>query len=892
MRWVADIFSNYWIMTICCTVIGSLIATGIMNIHKVYVNIMNELWEKGFSIQKKNFIKPQYTIENNNQEKKRIDRLLAGMLLKCQDARIFVVSGDVGTGKSFLIAKVYQRLVFRIVRRKIDIEIVNAGNLSNLLELESRSESKRSILLLDNLEEYYEFIGVTDDREIEKIFDKLCRVVNGYSRIMIAVREDFYTRNKEHIDGLSRGEVLGGQRCILVTLSQPTDKQIQSYYRRNLKLKHSEIKKCMELIHSSCGLLGRPLFLPFVTFLPTSVRYTDSYTVYNEIVGNWLKYEANRCSTIDHHIRERELEKAFDRITVLYFYKKLSKKNRTFFQANKIGLDIKSKNKKIFQDARFLLRYDVRFGYFCAHKSFLEFNYVRMNYNRIYKNGLKQKEKYLGNLSMLFMERHYHETFSENLPDAELVLYTGQEKSLAELKADEVNLIKTVRVLCSEDLVHEGFQRFILGLFSSEFLLGSNSVKNSGLRRLLFHGILKVCDMEVKSIKELEWFHNFPVRSLNISHTGIHTLLFLKSFPRLEKLISVGNPLDVPGGLDGLVSCNCLTYVNLANCRLESGMLKNVLPSSLKSLILSNNELTELSFIKPLRLDYLDISDNPLYTGIKLDIEFPTEWRCAYHFESRQLREEILGEKEMDGYEITYWDITRFLEKKEYRLDISKNKFSSICGLENIYFEHIHIPIRSADLLSRLRYPLHTDRIAITAEHECKVGYVLNELLGNLYELKPLSLGEEDMKVLFNCCNNVLSYFAVLQKEEGKITIKNNEEILKLLSPDIWSSCIDELIYLAAFSLKSLQESGIHDFNRLREKEIFPMAASYLNNNELLFTIRPDDYTCLKNVTCVFREQGKIFKKGVDTVIANTKKPLKLLWYIGGERHTEQTIEN
>ena len=120
--------------------------------------ISKELWENAFHWKIKEYIAPQYTIEGWNGKKGEIDRLLAKLLMKNHQARTVLVVGESGVGKSFLCVKIYHRLIFRAVTRGYHLKYVNAALLDSFNELGNDPEARKTILFLDGLDVYPQFL--------------------------------------------------------------------------------------------------------------------------------------------------------------------------------------------------------------------------------------------------------------------------------------------------------------------------------------------------------------------------------------------------------------------------------------------------------------------------------------------------------------------------------------------------------------------------------------------------------------------------------------------------------------------------------------------------------------------------------------------------------------
>lgn len=254
-------------------------------------SISEELWNNAFQWKIKDYIDTQYIIEGWDK-KGKIDKLLPKLLLKNHQARVVLVVGESGVGKSFLCVKAYHRLIFRTVTRGHHLKYVNATMLENFDELGNNPDAGKTILFLDGLDEYHQFLKVQDPQTTKELYYNLHKVLSDYGRVVIAARSNYYISNKEHMDWVCYH--LAGcdlKKIVKVTLTGLGDQQIRKYLKRNLKLKDDKIEKCIDLVHSSREILSRPVFLQFLEMLPENINYSNSYKVYEEIVKAWMQRE-------------------------------------------------------------------------------------------------------------------------------------------------------------------------------------------------------------------------------------------------------------------------------------------------------------------------------------------------------------------------------------------------------------------------------------------------------------------------------------------------------------------------------------------------------------------------------------------------------------------------
>jgi len=533
--------------------------------------ISEELWNNAFPWRMKNYITLQYTIEGWNKKKGKIDRLLTKLLLKNHPAHMVLVVGESGVGKSFLCVKVYHRLIFRTVTKRRYLKYVNATMLENFDELSNNPNAKKTILFLDGLDEYHQFLKQHDQQTTKELYYHLHRVLSEYGRVVIFARSNYYIANKNHVDWVCYH--LAGcdmKKVVKVTLTGLKDQQIRKYLKRNLKLQDDKIEKCIHLVHSSREILSRPVFLQFLETLPEDINYSNSYKVYEEIVKAWMRREKDKSVSSSNPINKADFGKLFNQLTERYFSDLFAGHTTVYFHPEEIlipqsGID----NPDL--GSRALLRYDSKYGYYCIHHSFFEFNFVRLHYKEMCRRGMKEKRFMHRSLKSFYEECHYNRTFAPDFPQAEVILLKSGKKPLSELRPEEAGRMIQIHIFHSEDLLYPEFQKFIQGFYYSSFMLGPWKINNMQLRCLLQNNYLNLSECKIRFVQALDWFRSFPVYALNLSHTGIRTLDFLKNFPLLKRFVSVGNPLE---SIKEVGQCMNLQYLNLSNCGLTSYALR------------------------------------------------------------------------------------------------------------------------------------------------------------------------------------------------------------------------------------------------------------------------------------------------------------------------------
>lgn len=857
------------------TIVGVVFAP-IKRLLHLRKSISEELWAYGLSWKIKDYINPQYTVEGWNGKQGIIDKLLAKLLLKSHPARMVFVVGESGAGKSFLCVKILHRLIFRTAMKGHLLKYVNAAKLENFDELEKDPFAKKTILFLDGLDEYHQFLKPHGPQITKDFYNNLLNVLSKYGRVVISARSNYYFANKDEVNRVCYQ--LAGckmQNVVKVTLTGLGDHQIRKFLKQNLKLKDDKIEKCIKLVHCSKEILSKPMFLHFLETLPGDFNYSNSYKVYEEIVKAWMQHEKDKSVLSSNPIDKVDWGKAFDQLTERYFEKLFSGHTTVFFQPEEV-ISPQSGIDNSVLGSRALLKYDPEFGYYCIHRSFFEFNYVRLHYEEMCESGTKEEKFMHSSLKTFYEECHYNRTFALDFPQAEVLLLKSGGKLLSELRPEEAGRMIQIHVMHSDDLLHPKFQEFIQGFYFSSFKLGSWKISNAQLRCLLQNKYLNLAEREIRSAQALDWFYGLPICAMNLSYTGIRTLDFLKDFPLLEQFVSVGNSLvDVKG----VEQCMNLRYLNLSNCGLTSNALEVRWPESLRKFIVSNNEILNLAFVSHMHLDELDVSDNPLQSGAEPYMAIPSSVRCVYHFESDALKAMILNEKQFTGKEIQYGDLMSFLRDNDDTVRV-KDEITSLFGLENICCKSIILPLGLIPSLNMLSKPLHTDRVVILAEHGYKLGYVLNDFFPYLdYCSRHQMILEHASKVL-DQCDSLLDYLTGNMVSENCDVISRHDALDGMMDMQTFQLCLQEVLLIAGICLKYIWQCETNTNGQDSSRKIDGLACDYMNKHFVPDYLRPENSKNLSDQHRKFSEQGKVFERAINTIKSNTKGLSQIIWNI------------
>lgn len=849
-------------------------------------SIFEELWNNAFPWKIKNYIDPRYTIEEGKTRKRKLDKLLTKLLLKNNQKRIVLVVGESGVGKSFLCVKVYHRLIIRTAAKGHHLKYVNAAMLENFDELRNNPNAKKTILFLDGLDEYHQFLKPHDLQETKELYFNLHKVLSEYGRVVISARSNYYIVNKDHVDWVCYH--LAGcdmQKVIRITLTGLEDKQIQKYLKQKLKLKNDKIEKCIHLVHSSKEILSRPVFLQFLEILPEGINYVNSYKVYEEIVKAWMRREKDKSISSSNPLGKANLAELFNQLTESYFKNLFAGHAVAYFYPEEI-INPQFEIEDAVLASRALLKYDSKYGYYCIHHSFFEFNYVRLHYKEMYRRGMKEKKFLHRSLKTFYEECHYNRTFNLYFPQAEVILLGSGKKSLSNLRPEEAGRTIQFNILHAEDLLNSEFKKFIQGFYYSSFMLGVWKINNMQLRCLLQNNYLNLSEWKIESAYALEWFHSLPIIMLNLSHTGIRKLDFLKNFPLVERFVSVGNPLE---SIREVEQCTNLRYLNLSNCGLTSNILKIRWPEFLRELIVSNNEISNLTFVSSMCLDKLDVSDNPLKSDAESFMRIPDKVRCTYHFKSEHLKTLILNERQFSNTEIQYGDIMSFLQNNGDTVQLN-DEISSVFGLENICCKSIMFPLKLIPALNTLRKPLHIDRAVILAEHGYKLGYALNKLFDQLNICSKYQLTLESALELRDKCDSLIDYLADYTVNGECYRFKCNDGLKGMMDMKTFQLCLEEVFLIAGICLKCMWQTEINTKDRVLFRKIDKLACGYMREHPAQDYLRLEDLKNLSEQHRKFSKQGKVYERAINMIRSNTKGLSEIIWSLNNRKHTVMTF--
>ncbi len=210
--------------------------------------------------------------------------------------RVMFFLSDAGMGKTSLLAmlKLMDLTAFWI--REYSFELFKLGE-NTLEEIEKIEGKRKTILLLDSLDEDKTALGRVEERILE-ILD----FTKNFHKVIITCRTQFFPAPME-----IQGKIeLGGYKCYAKYLSFFDNEKVDEYLCKRFskkilifKLKDKrKIDKAKKIIDKMGSLRCRPMLLAYIDdFMKNESKITgdmDEYEVYNVLLDNWLAREETK----------------------------------------------------------------------------------------------------------------------------------------------------------------------------------------------------------------------------------------------------------------------------------------------------------------------------------------------------------------------------------------------------------------------------------------------------------------------------------------------------------------------------------------------------------------------------------------------------------------------
>jgi formylglycine-generating enzyme required for sulfatase activity len=201
---------------------------------------------------------------------------------------MFILS-DAGMGKTSLLAMLKLIRLTSFWPRQYECELFKLGE-KTLKDVENIDEKRKTILLLDALDEDKTALGRVEQRMLE-ILD----ATRGFHKIIVTCRTQFFPALE------SPGKIeVGGYKCYAKYLSFFDNKKVEEYlikrfFKRILFFKVKDKKKintAKKIIEKMGALRCRPMLLAHIReFMENEAKLTggmDEYDVYDTLLDNWL----------------------------------------------------------------------------------------------------------------------------------------------------------------------------------------------------------------------------------------------------------------------------------------------------------------------------------------------------------------------------------------------------------------------------------------------------------------------------------------------------------------------------------------------------------------------------------------------------------------------------
>ena len=199
-------------------------------------------------------------------------------------------------------------------------------------------------------------------------------------------------------------------------------------------------------------------------------------------------------------------------------------------------------------------------------------------------------------------------------------------------------------------------------------------------------------------------------------------------------------------------------------------------------------------------------------------------------------------------------------------------------------------PINLIPSLNTLSKMLHTDKVVILSEYKYKLGYVLNDLFPYLELCSRHQIALDDAINLFGKCSNLLSYFMRDHVCENCNIASYNDDLDSLMDMQTSQLCLQEVLLIASFCLKYMWQCGINKKDQTSVQEIERLACDYMSNHSVPYFLKSENIENLSEQHKKYCEQGKVFKRAIDTIKSNTKGLSKISWSITQNIHVDYRI--
>lgn len=312
----------------------------------------------------------------------------------CDDAfksssqgKYYLVLADSGMGKTTFLLRLYRKCLFnRTLRKRLSIKLIPLSQDNCLRSIERIQNQEKTILLLDALDENGKAI-----KDYESFFADLLRVTEGFNKIIITCRTQFFPNRATEPIETGRIRVGTGKKkeeIIKKYISPFCDEEVKLYLKKQYRFNKKKQEQAYQIVTKVPVLMARPVILNWINFLCDSTEeFKYSYQIYSAIIDKWIERES-----IGH--TDRSL---FDLSRAIANYMYMN--NTTSMSAEKVDEIAKKKNiqlEPIVAKSRSLLNRNGNGEYKFAHRSFLEYFIV---FNLFERMKIPANITYLFNLS-------------------------------------------------------------------------------------------------------------------------------------------------------------------------------------------------------------------------------------------------------------------------------------------------------------------------------------------------------------------------------------------------------------------------------------------------------------------------------------------------------------
>lgn len=325
----------------------------------------------------------------------------------CNDAfkassqgKYYLVLADSGMGKTTFLLRLYRECLFdRAIRKRLSTKLVPLSQANCLQQIEKIQGQENTILLLDALDENGEAI-----KDYESFFEELLRITEGFNKIVITCRTQFFPNRASEPNETGRIRVGTGakrEEIIKKYISPFSDEEVKEYLKKQYRFNRKKQSQAYQIVTKVPALMARPVILNWINFLCDSTdNFKYSYQIYSAIIDKWIERE--NIGHTGNSLYELSLAIA----NHMYL------NNTTSMSATQVE-EIAAKKEiqltPIIAKSRSLLNRNGNGEYKFAHRSFLEYFIVF---------SLFQKMKLPANLTYLFNHSGIKRFFYEILLDS------------------------------------------------------------------------------------------------------------------------------------------------------------------------------------------------------------------------------------------------------------------------------------------------------------------------------------------------------------------------------------------------------------------------------------------------------------------------------------------